>query len=395
MSARSPFRSHLLQQWTNSRRSPIVVQQWLQQATIDEEEVGVPTSAPNRSSRHRPEHNRRSLHHSSRQRCPDLSSLDSSPSSPSIALAATSWATSLKSKDNKNNEVNHVEKELYSSGLSAVLPFDGEERRKVENDHETIIKEKQEDAFQKTISRSEILLRHSGTKLYSNTLRETTDSLTFTTKNSKKDEKIDRRVVAMAIDRAVTMAKTTNGRDHQQSRTEEAPPPFTFHKLLSSSRSGRQLIDICFRVTKMTTGDEFLARNEREAWSEVPAFLVAIVRDNQRETPAATSSVKKDDDDDDDSYKALDYSPPANEGQLENYASACAAVQTVIHSLGGDGFTTKVNETTKIHLEKYSIFENTIRVVGSHCRYFHSYGTHFLLNSMMYCNCVSGLPARL
>eukprot|EP00536_Pseudo-nitzschia_multiseries_P006934 jgi/Psemu1/16470/gm1.16470_g len=107
MSARSPFRSHLLQQWTQSRRSPIVVQPWLQQqqqqqqqrqrqATIDEEaaegsavvsvSVSVSGSSPNatdapRSSRTRRHHQRRSrgsLHHSS------------SPSSLSSSLSLSS-----------------------------------------------------------------------------------------------------------------------------------------------------------------------------------------------------------------------------------------------------------------------------------------------------------------
>jgi len=356
MSARSPFRSHLLQQWTNSRRSPIVVQQWLQQATIDEEEEGIRTISPALSSRYGREDEHRSMHHSSRHHHPNLSSVESS-SSPSIALAATTpWAAPLKSKD--NIQTNHVDrKELCSTGISAGVPFDNERRRKVENNQG-----KQEVNFQMTMSGSELLV-HSATKVYPYSLRDmlspqnvatdeccmvcvpsmenkirdqgkSTDSSSFTTKIPPKDDETDGQELhlAMVIDRAVRAAKVTHAHNRQQSRMVEDQQPFTFRKLLSSSRSGRQLIDISSRVTNGTTSNDSLAKT--------PAFLVTIVHDNQIETPLANARKEND------PYTALDYSPPTNEKQLEDYACACAAVQSVIHSLNGDGYTTKVGETT-------------------------------------------------
>lgn len=354
MSARPPFRSHLLQQWTNSRRSPIVLQQWLHTSTIEEEEENVRNLAPTRSSRHGRSNDRRSLSHSSRQHHPILSSVDSLPSSPSIAPATTAFfAASLKSKE--TTRVNRIDKELSSAVISADVPFDG---------YRTIAIGKKEDcASQKTMPRSE-LLHHSATGLYPGTLRDmpaprdiATDdngmpsaplmnsagsSMIIEKNNYQEDDKKDQRGqelrLAMAINRAVKMAKTTDASNHQLNRNGEREQPFTFRTLFSSSRLGQRLIDVCFNVTKSSTNDDSLARTERETWSKVPAFLVAIVHNNQREVPVTNAKI---DDDDDFPYKALDYSPPINEGQLEDYASACAAVQRAIHSLGGDGFATK------------------------------------------------------
>lgn len=353
MSARSPFRSHLLQQWTNNRRSPIVLQQWLQTSTptIDEEEENVRNNsnpAPTRSSRHR-----RSLHHSSRQHHPSLSSVDSSsPSSSSPSIAPVTTTVFFPS-------ANRIDKEPNSAAISADLPFDG---------YRTIATRTQQDCStsqQTTVPGSE-LLHHSATGFYPGTLRDmpaprdiatdesgmssaplmnsTGSSMFIENNNYQEDDTKDPREqelrLAIAIDRAVKMAQTTDASSYQLDRNGEREHPFTFHKLFTSSRMGRRLIDICFKVTKTSTNDDSLARTERETWSKVPAVLVAIVHNNQRE---ATNANKKNDHDDDGDflYKALDYSPPNNEEQLEDYASACAATQRVIHSLDGDGFDTK------------------------------------------------------
>jgi hypothetical protein len=228
--------------------------------------------------------------------------VDSSPSTPSIALAATK--------------------------LSTGVPLDQKDRRQVEN-----------------ALRDMVTPRNIATNVYGmtyapsikNKIRDhgkSIDSLTLkTAKNSQKDKEKDRPELqlAMAIGQAVKMAITINvRRNHDQSRTEEESSPFTFRKLRSSSRSGRQLIDICFEVALRTTSDDAFARNERETWSEVPAFLVAIVHDNQSETPVmattttaaatttTTTNVVEKYDDDNDPYKVLGYSPPVNEGQLED-----------------------------------------------------------------------------
>jgi len=365
MSARSPFRSHLLQQWTSSRRSPIVVQQWLQQATSDEEEEGFSTASVS-ARRHR-ERNRRSLHHSCNQHGPSMSSVDSSPSG---SLAATTpWAVSLKSHDDIK-EANHRENELSSIGLSVSLPLDDKLSQRVESDNEIIANGKQKDVnFQRIMLGSDFLYR-SATKPSPDALHEMAthrkvvtnecgmpsmkNKINYpmnpldlsSTSNNTQDSNTQRdhrreKELKMAIDRAITFSKTANVRNRHLHRAE-AEPPFSFRKMLSSSRSGRQLIDICFRVTLKTTNDEFLARKERKRWSKAPAFLVAIAHNNQKEVHLASISTKLDDNDE--NYKALDYSPPINERQLEDYASACSTVQSVIYSLDKDGFATEVRE---------------------------------------------------
>jgi len=275
--------------------------------------------------------------------------------------ATASWASSLKSKDTNNNVVHHnsIEKGLLNK----------KDRQKIENALRDIVTPRNiaTSVYGMTYSPVSIKnkIRDHGKSIDSLTLksannlqkirdhRKSIDSLTLKSANdSQKDEEKDRPELqlAMAIRQAVKMAKTTtNARrnNNDQSRAdEEDAPPFTFRRLLSSSCSGQRLIDICFEVALRTTSDDAFPRNERDTWSEVPAFLVAIVHNNQNETPVmattatTTNVVEKDDDDDDDNdpYKVLCYSPPVNEGQLEDYASACAAVQSVIHSLDEDGF---------------------------------------------------------
>lgn len=253
--------------------------------------------------------------------------------------ATASWASSLKSKDTNNNVVHHnsIEKGLLNK----------KDRQKIEIALRDIV-------TPRNIATSVYGMTYAPVSI-KNKIRDhgkSIDSLTLkSANNSQKDEEKDRPELqlAMAIRQAVKMAKTTtNARrnNNDQSRAdEEDAPPFTFRRLLSSSSSGQRLIDICFEVALRTTSDDAFPRNERDTWSEVPAFLVAIVHNNQNETPVmattatTTNVVEKDDDDDDnDPYKVLGYSPPVNEGQLEDYASACAAVQSVIHSLDGDGF---------------------------------------------------------
>lgn len=220
---------------------------------------------------------------------------------------------------------------LSSAGLSTGAPIDYKNRRKIENTLLDMVTPRNmatnEHGMTNAQSMKNIVFDQG----------EGTNSSTFTTKNSQTDEKNDSRELAMAIDRAIQLTKTINLRQNHQGQAREGPP-FSFRKLLSSSRSGRQLIDICFEVTLRTTSSDSLARNERNVWSGVPAFLVAIVHGNQRTTHMATTNGKTDDDD---PYELLGYSPPITEGQLEDYASACAAAQVAIHSLEGDGFATE------------------------------------------------------
>ncbi len=281
MSASSPFRSHLLQQWTaNSRRSPIAVQQWLQKETIHEEEEANRSSKTSPSSRQSRQVSRRSFHNSARrQDSLDLSSVDTSPSSASIALSATSW---------KNGT---------SIGLS-----DGQQSKKSDRR-----------LFDVVLPRNVAMNKHSvasaSPSLKSNIFGSVGE---ITSTSSKTGEKKDTRQhdLNTAIHRAVKLSKTNRlYKDRMATKSTEGGKPFTFRKLLAMSRSGRKLVDICYEFTLRTTGDDALAREERKSWSEVPVFLVAIVHDNQAKTTAEGKG---------DFYKVLGYSPPTTEEQLED-----------------------------------------------------------------------------
>jgi len=338
------------------------VQEWLRRAAIDENDENTPASAP---ARHRREDNRRSMHRSSYPRIPSLSPVDSSSSSPSISVAATTpRAMPLKSHD--NTKANRLEGKAPSPGLSVEFSFDGESIRNVQGHHAIIANERQEEYdFQKIMSGSDFL-HPSYARLSSDRPHEFATNPTVTaneygmqsmnsmiceprnfadppmlnTNGSKYQGKIGNQTeVKAAIDRALFFAKATNT-DNHQSRKATKEPSFPFRKLLSSSRTGRQLIDVCFRVTLKETSDESRARKKRQRWSKALAFLVAIVHDNQEETASGRTSTN-----DRNEYDALDYSPPVKERQLEDYASACAAVQSVVHALDEDGFASEVNST--------------------------------------------------
>jgi len=304
MSARSPFRSHLMQQWTNNRRSPLIVQQWLQQETIHEEEdENNRSSSPSPSSRLGQQISRRSFHSSPRRsESLALSSVDTSPSSPSIALPATSWTMSRRSGENR------IEKEfLGSSLLSARASIGYGDRRKTENSKNAlydvvlprnfVINEQDVSNTVPSSSISENTFNHVG--------EATNSSPSFKTAETKNPRQ---HALEMAIHRAVKLAKIT----HKDRRaTSSEGKPFTFRKLLSMSRSGRRLVDIQYEITLRATGDDNLARQERKSWSAVPMFLVAIVHNNQASI-AATLEEKED------IYKVLGYSPPTTEEQLED-----------------------------------------------------------------------------
>jgi len=259
--------------------------------------------------------------------------------------------------------VNHVEKDRYSAGLSSAVSSDYsnsyDDNRKLEIHHDKNKNEEDEaETFQKPVTHKDISRLSITRKTYPDAIRDmmtprqtaTNEHALLHAPSSKKiqdketirdsspsllkynhEEKEDRRKLVMTVDRAVRAAQRATSNNHNK-RTEQQP--FSFRRLFSSSRSGQRLIDICFQVVLGQTNDESKAINERNKWSKVPAFLITLVHDNQSEN-AITIDKKNDNDD---PYEALNYSPPAMERQLEEYATACAAVQSAIHSLDGDGF---------------------------------------------------------
>jgi hypothetical protein len=64
-------------------------------------------------------------------------------------------------------------------------------------------------------------------------------------------------------------------------------------------------------------GSEPVARKKREKWLQIPAFLVALVHNNQNPTTKEIGGSN----DDDAIYDPLEYVPPNSERQLEDVSS--------------------------------------------------------------------------
>jgi len=322
MSARSPFRSHLLQQWIQSRRSPIAVQPWLRQATIDEEEGDLSSRTPRSSRRNQEMQSRGSLHHSSPQYNPrtlpsvDSSSSSSSSSTPSIAFATKMFASPLKFE--RDDHVNNVDTIQFTAGSKSLFDSSNAriETRTQQGEREHLQHGQKNDSLRHSTGKShpERMADKMGPQLkamqepasfrppFAKNIRdqETRENAFASAKTAKNEEKEDRKALCVAIDRAVTKLS--------ERRVVQNHPPFTFRRFFSSSQSGLRLIDICFHVVLRQTKDSSMAMIERNKWLAVPAFLVALVHDNQ------SDDIEKDVE----PYEELDYSPPAMEGQLED-----------------------------------------------------------------------------
>lgn len=119
--------------------------------------------------------------------------------------------------------------------------------------------------------------------------------------------------------------------------------PFTFKRMIAPSPKTERLAEIAYHVSlrKLLIADpdlraaEAAAARKRDKWNQVPAFLVTLVASH---TPIVeTASVQ----DEDDPYRLLPYVPPTTERDLEDYASACAAVQNVLLSLHSEDIASK------------------------------------------------------
>ena len=288
MSARSPFRSHLLQQWTNSRRSPIAMQQWLRQETIhEEEEQGTHPKQHSSPSRRFVHTSRDSL---------NLSSVDTTPS---IAFMAqpTSLAASLKSKEKQNTSRGSATASVAASASVDYRPRIGSALFDVELPGHMILHPNCR--TKPPHSRNHSIVDIVGESTNSSSRLQITNY--SRTEHSNNPREIQ---LARAIDRAVKISKSTH---HNSNRGKQ---PLTFRRFFSWSRSGQTLLDICYEATLQTTGETALAHQEKEAWSQTPAYVVAIVHDNQ----ASTTSTS----DHDNRFKALRYSPPTTEEQLQD-----------------------------------------------------------------------------
>lgn len=134
-----------------------------------------------------------------------------------------------------------------------------------------------------------------------------------------------------AIDRAVACAVTAP--NHR--RTE----PFTLKRMLAPSARTKALADLAGELKRREVMAqqqiddeatiEAAAQRKRDKWNQIPAFVVALCRQSQ---PVSLPM---------DPHQVLDFSPPASERDLEDYAASCAAVQNLLLSLHAEQVATK------------------------------------------------------
>lgn len=118
--------------------------------------------------------------------------------------------------------------------------------------------------------------------------------------------------------------------------------PFTFKRMIAPSPVTKRLADIAYHVqldklTRKDMDDQARlcgAERKRGRWSQIPAFLVTTVTS---EEPV----LDLDDLAEDSPYDILPYAPPQSERELEDYASACAAVQNALLSLHAEDLASK------------------------------------------------------
>lgn len=125
--------------------------------------------------------------------------------------------------------------------------------------------------------------------------RRTGTSLVYTLNDREKEQEL----IKAAIHRAVECAHFAP--NHK--RTE----PTSFVQIMSDSSAARELGEIVYQVSARTKSVP-VGEKKKEKWSQIPAYLVAIVHENQ-------SALKIDETA---KFDALPYAPPETERQLED-----------------------------------------------------------------------------
>ena len=139
-----------------------------------------------------------------------------------------------------------------------------------------------------------------------------------------------------ALDRAVEcglMAPNHN-------RTE----PFRFKRLLAPSASTQRLAEIVYQVSLDADSDHDAAARKRDKWNHIPAFLVTLVESPQisaNDVTTTTATTTTTTTTTTSPYAPLPFVPPTTERELEDYASACAAVQNILLSLHAEHVASK------------------------------------------------------
>lgn len=131
-----------------------------------------------------------------------------------------------------------------------------------------------------------------------------------------------------------------------QAPNHKRTEPFTFKRMIAPSERTERLAEIAFNVAlrQIDSAEETLsadqissrkdkAQRKRDKWSRIPAFLVATVQEEEGLFENDLETLNE--------YDQLPYIPPQTERALEDYASACAAVQNVLLSLHAESIATK------------------------------------------------------
>ena len=136
--------------------------------------------------------------------------------------------------------------------------------------------------------------------------RRTATRLVHSLDDSKRQQEQD--YIAQALNRAVACAQMAP--NHK--RTE----PFSFKKIMASSQSAQTLAEISYQITlNKSSSSQPVAERKRQKWLEIPAFLVALIHDNQ--DPSSTLVVTCDKE----AFQELPFMPPKTERQLEDVSS--------------------------------------------------------------------------
>lgn len=284
MSARSsPFRSHLMQQWTRSnQKPPLAVVTWLKPTTQNPDEGD--------EDEHR--HTRRH-HHSSRSTRSHYRHLDSA-SFASSSQWNTNFVPREKYPSNPSRSTSSTTRPLATVASEPPMTPANYEGEQVQVDEQTeTYKDKNDEddddspSSMSTALQSLLLNRRTATRL--------------SHKSLEKERETEHNMLIQAMNRAVACAQMAP--NHR--RTE----PFSFKRILASSSAAQQLAEISYQVALKKTNSPPSAESKRKKWLGIPAFLVTLVHKNQ-----ASQTIFEDTF----SFEPLPYMPPESEQQLED-----------------------------------------------------------------------------
>lgn len=289
MSAISPFRSHLLQQWARQAhgRAPAAVAPWLKSSNNMGAHQGT-TEDPAVS-----------LHHSE-----ELSSRGYSNIAPSISmLDSDSYSTTLGPRRVSPEQVDaRTFVTVTTPDARADSKVKGEERAmSPSRDHHGALlaadeKVEQSDNYQRIYHDEDD--ESSMAFKFQSILMDRRTSTNLTVSSSSQNE------LCQALDRAVACAQMAP--NHK--RTE----PFSFLRFMAGSEAAKKLARIAYEVSLREKGSVPNAESKQRKWLRISGFLVALVHENQGEAKINHASS------DQDEYDLLPYLAPETERQLED-----------------------------------------------------------------------------